>query len=415
MPMPHGTMAAVSYNRASFQTLAVVAAQTGSFDVAVVGTGVVGLAAALGCAQLGLAVALIGPVPRLRVPTAGAPFDPRIYALASASIDLLERLRAWPHIDRDRIQPVVRMQIEGDAGGSLSFDAYAASVDRLATIVEESELLRVLWMACGFASTLTHLDDSFEAFDAGPDAARVRLAGGPTVEARLVLGADGRNSAVRACAGINTVEMPYGQAAVVANFACAQPHRSVAHQWFTEEGVVALLPLPGQHVSLVWSAPQALAAQLLSMSLGELAARVGGRVQMRLGVLACLGKAHSFELCDVRVERVVGERLVLLGDAAHVVHPLAGQGLNIGLQDAAQLLEVLAAREAWRDPGDLVLLRRHERARAEPVGLMRLTVNSLARLFAAQDPAVRWVRNRGLDWVQAIPPLKNLLIRRAMG
>jgi 2-polyprenyl-6-methoxyphenol hydroxylase-like FAD-dependent oxidoreductase len=105
----------------------------------------------------------------------------------------------------------------------------------------------------------------------------------------------------------------------------------------------------------------------------------------------------------------------LLGDAAHVVHPLAGQGLNLGLQDAAQLLKVLAAREDWRDPGDLVLLRRHERARAEPVGLMRLTVNSLARLFAAQDPAVRWARNRGLDWLQAIPPLKNLLIRQAMG
>jgi 2-polyprenylphenol 6-hydroxylase len=399
----------------SSRTFAVVAAQTGSFDVAVVGTGVVGLAAALGCAQLGLGVALIGPVPRLRVPTAEAPFDPRIYALAGASIDLLEQVRAWPQIDRGRIQPVVRMQIEGDAGGSLTFDAYTAAVDRLATIVEESELLRILWMACGFASTLSHLNGSFEALISGVEAARVRLAGGRTLEARLVLGADGRNSVVRASARINTVQIPYRQTAVVANFACAQPHRGVAHQWFTEEGVVALLPLPGQHVSLVWSAPQQLAAELLSLTGSELAARVADRVRSRFGVLACLGKVHGFELCDLRVERVVAERLALLGDAAHVVHPLAGQGLNLGLQDAAQLLKVLAAREDWRDPGDLVLLRRHERARAEPVGLMRLTVNSLARLFAAQDPAVRWARNRGLDWVQAIPPLKNLLIRQAMG
>jgi 2-polyprenylphenol 6-hydroxylase len=399
----------------SLRTLTVVAAQTGSFDVAVVGTGVVGLAAALGCAQLGLSVALIGPVPRLRIPTPEAPFDPRIYALAAASIDLLEQLRAWPQVDRGRVQPVVRMQIEGDAGGSLSFDAYTAAVERLATIVEEGELLRILWMACGFASTLSHLNDSFEALDSGVEAARVRLAGGRVLEVRLVLGADGRNSVVRASAGINTVEIPYRQTAVVANFACTLPHRGVAHQWFTEEGVVALLPLPGQHVSLVWSAPQQLAAELLLLGAGELSERVTERVRHRLGTLACLGKAHGFELCDLRVQRVVAERLALLGDAAHVVHPLAGQGLNMGLQDAAQLLKVLSTREDWRDPGDLVLLRRHERARAEPIGLMRLTVNSLARLFATQDPAVRWARNRGLDWVQATPPLKNLLIRQAMG
>jgi len=392
-----------------------MAAQTVSFDVAVVGTGVVGLAAALGCTQRGLRVALIGPVPRLRVPTAQVPFDPRIYALAGASIELLEDVRAWPQVDRGRIQPVVRMQIEGDAGGSLSFDAYSAAVDRLATIVEEGELLRALWMACGFAPALSHLDDSFQALEPGADRVRMRLAGGRAIEPRLVLGADGRGSAVRAAAGFNVIETPYRQTAVVANFACAEPHRGVAHQFFTDEGVVALLPLPGGHVSLVWSAPEAVAAELLARVDGELASRVGARTQGRLGALTQLGQAHGFDLCDLRVDRVVADRLALLGDAAHVVHPLAGQGLNLGLQDVAQLLKVLAEREPWRDPGDLVLLRRHERARAEPVGLMRLTVNSLARLFETRNPAVRWVRNRGLDWVQATPPVKNLLIRRALG
>ena len=383
--------------------------------MAVVGTGVVGLAAALGCSQLGLRVVLIGPVPRLRVPSGDAPFDPRVYALASASIDLLEQLRAWPQIDRSRIQPVVQMLIEGDAGGSLRFDAYSAAVDRLATIVEECDLLRALWMACGFAPGLSHLDETFEALAVDPEAAHVRLAGGRALECRLVLGADGRGSPVRATAGIEAIETPYQQTAVVANFGCSQPHRGVAHQWFTEEGVVALLPLPGQHVSLVWSAPHPLAGELLAMSAPEMAARVTARTQGRLGALTRLGQAHGFELCELRVGRVVTERLALLGDAAHVVHPLAGQGLNLGLQDAAQLIKVLSTRESWRDPGDRALLRRHERARAEPVGLMRLTVNSLARLFGTQDPAVRWVRNRGLDWVEAVPTLKNLLIRRAMG
>lgn len=390
-------------------------AQPDSFDVAVVGTGVVGLAAGLGFAQLGLRVALIGPVPRLRVPTTEAPFDPRVYALAGASIELLDRVRAWPQIDRARTQPVVQMRVEGDAGGSLSFDAYSAAVDRLATIVEECELLRSLWTACGFAPALSHLDDAFGALDIDAETARVRLAGGRTLKCRLVLGADGRNSPVRAAAGISAVETAYRQTAVVANFACVQPHRGVAHQWFTEEGVVALLPLPGQHVSLVWSAPQALASELLAMGAGEMAARVNARTRGRLGELTRLGQGHGFPLCALRVDRVVSQRVALLGDAAHVVHPLAGQGLNLGLQDAAQLLEVLSARESWRDPGDWALLRRHERARAEPVGMMRLTVDSMARLFGTQDPAVRWIRNRGLSCVQAIPTLKNLLIRRAMG
>jgi 2-octaprenylphenol hydroxylase len=392
-----------------------VAAAPSSFDVAVVGTGVVGLAAALGCAHQGLKIALIGPVPRLRVPTADAPFDPRIYALAGTSIRLLDDVRAWPQVDPGRIQPVVRMQIEGDAGGSLSFDAYAATVDRLATIVEECELLRALWMACGFAPGIWHLDDTFETLDARAEGARVRVAGGRWLEARLVLGADGRNSAVRAAAGLNTVETPYRQTAVVANFGCSEPHRGVAHQLFTGEGVVALLPLPGRHVSLVWSAPEQLAVELLALPAAELAGRVSTRTGGRLGELTQRGPAQGFALCDLRVDRVVADRLALLGDAAHVVHPLAGQGLNLGLQDVAQLCKVLSQREAWRDPGDLALLRRHERARAEPVGLMRLTVNSLARLFETRDPAVRWLRNQGLDWVQAAPPLKNLLVRRAIG
>ncbi|HUD24811.1 MAG TPA: FAD-dependent monooxygenase [Burkholderiaceae bacterium] len=392
-----------------------MAAAPSLFDVAVVGTGVVGLAAALGCAHQGLRVALIGPLPRPHVPTAEAPFDPRIYALAGASIRLLEDVRAWSQVDPGRIQPVVRMQIEGDAGGSLSFDAYAATVDRLATIVEECELLRALWIACGFAPAVSHLEDSFEALDARADVARVRLAGGRWIETRLVLGADGRNSPVRAAAGLNTVETPFRQTAVVANFGCAEPHRGVAHQWFTAEGVVALLPLAGRHASLVWSAPQELAAQLLALPAGELALRVKARTEGRLGELAQLGQAHGFALCDLRVDHVVTDRLVLLGDAAHVVHPLAGQGLNLGLQDVAQVCKVLSEREAWRDLGELALLRRHERARAEPVGLMRLTVNSLARLFETRDPAVRWLRNQGLDWVQAVPFLKNLLVRRAIG
>jgi ubiquinone biosynthesis UbiH/UbiF/VisC/COQ6 family hydroxylase len=383
-------------------------------DVAVVGTGVVGLAAALGCAQQGLSVALIGPRPRRWVPSDDAPFDPRVYALAPASIELLESLRAWPQADAERLQAVARMRVFGDDRAELSFSAYAAAIERLATIVEESELLRILWLACGFAPALVHLEASFEALAAGSDAAVLRLGDGRDVQARLVLGADGKASAVRAAAGLNAVERPHGQTAVVAHFACERPHAAVALQWFTEEGIVALLPLPGDRVSLVWSAPEALAAGLLQLPAADLAARVRDRTGAFLGDLVRLGAAHGFGLNDLRVDRVVAPRLVLLGDAAHVVHPLAGQGLNLGLQDVSKLLEVLRAREPWRDVGDLPLLRRHERARAEPVALMRWTVNSLSRLFGTPDPALRWLRNRGLRWVEAAAPLKNALVRRAV-
>jgi 2-polyprenylphenol 6-hydroxylase len=385
------------------------------FDVAVVGTGVVGLAVALGCVQQGLRVALVGPAPRRWIPSQDAPFDPRVYALAPASIELLEVLRAWPHADSERLQPVARMRIFGDDGGELNFTAYAAAIERLATIVEESELLRILWLACGFAPALVHVEAPFEALAVGIDAAALRLGGGRSLRAALVLGADGKASAVRAAAGLNATERPHGQTAVVAHFSCEQPHRAVAHQWFTDEGIVALLPMPGDRVSLVWSAPEALAGELMALDAAGLSARVAARTSSQLGALQRLGASHAFALRDLRVDRVVAPRVALLGDAAHVVHPLAGQGLNLGLQDVSSLLDVLRAREPWRDVGDLPLLRRHERARAEPVGAMRWTVNSLSRLFFAPDPALRWLRNRGLGMVEAAGPLKSALVRRAIG
>jgi ubiquinone biosynthesis UbiH/UbiF/VisC/COQ6 family hydroxylase len=220
---------------------------------------------------------------------------------------------------------------------------------------------------------------------------------------------------VRAAAGIGARELPYGQTAVVANFRCERPHDGVAWQWFDPaEGVIALLPLPGEHVSLVWSAPQPLAEALAADAAG-LAQRLAARAQPFLGELAPAGPAASFALRRVIVDRMVGARLALAGDAAHVVHPLAGQGLNLGLADVSEVLRVLAGRESWRDPGDAVLLRRYERSRAEPVGLMRLTTHALARLFARDDAVSREVRNLGLVAVNALPPLKNALIRHAAG
>ena len=389
--------------------------QSSTFDVAVVGAGVAGLAVAVGSAQLGLRTALIGPHAPVHRADVATPFDARIYAIAPASVALLEQLKVWPAVDAARVQPVTKMRVFGDAGNELAFDAYQASLPRLATIVEESELLRSLGAAAGFASGLQRIETPFDAMQPQGAAARLLLADGQAIDARLVVAADGARSAVRAAAGINAQEIPYEQTAVVANFACERPHQGVALQWFDPaEGVIALLPLPGNHVSLVWSAPQPL-ADTLAADGANLAVRLAARAQPFVGALAPAGPAHSFPLRRVTVDRLAGVRLALVGDAAHVVHPLGGQGLNLGLADVSELLRVLGSREDWRDPGDAVLLRRYERSRAEPVGLMRLTMHGLARLFARDDALSREVRNLGLSAVNALPPLKNALIRHAAG
>jgi len=390
------------------------------FDVAVVGTGVAGLATALGCAQRGLKVALIGRAPVARRPAAAAPFDLRIYALAPVAIGLLEALHVWPQVDPLRVQNVARMRIWGDQGAELSFDAYAAALERLAVIIEEAELARVLASACRFTPGIQFVEGQVEGLaGASGERATLRLTAGAAlshVAAQLVVGADGAGSFVRAAAGINAAARAYDQTAVVANFACTRPHLGRALQWFTaDEGIVALLPLPGDAVSLVWSAPTGLAVELAALPPAALAERVTARTAGAAGTLSAMGPVGTFALRLVKVDRIVAPRLALVGDAAHVVHPLAGQGLNLGLQDVSELLAAIGGREAWRDPGDPVVLRRYERARAEPVGLMRMTTDGLARLFGREELTVKLLRNAGMGLVNAIGPLKGALIRHAVG
>ncbi|MDQ3189882.1 MAG: FAD-dependent monooxygenase [Pseudomonadota bacterium] len=388
---------------------------TSKIDVAVVGTGIPGLTAALGFAQQGFRVALIGPRPVPHPPTPAAPFDARIYAVAPASIALFEQIGMWGSVDQQRVCAVERMRVFGDDGHELAFDAYAATVERLATIVEEAELLRVLDAACGFQPAVKRIASAFVSIRNETDAINVDLEDGSSLAARLLVGADGSNSSVRAAAGINASIKSYQQTAVVGNFASQRPHLNTAWQWFSSEGVVALLPLPGNHVSLVWSAPVAVARELIELAPADFAARVTQRCGAALGELISIGAPHTFPLRRIAVTRLVAAHLALIGDAAHVVHPLAGQGLNLGLQDVALLLRVVGARESFRAPGDAVLLRRYERGRAEAIALMRFTTDSLAQLFALDDPLARRLRNVGLATVNRLSPLKNALIRRALG
>jgi 2-polyprenylphenol 6-hydroxylase len=382
-------------------------------DVAIVGGALVG--AALARALEGWPVALVAQERREPRPPAAA-FDARIYAISPANAAFLASLGAWQRIPQARLTPVHAMRVFGDDGrSSLEFDAYRAGASELAWIVEDAQLQDALWQSLeGQAQLEVVAPARCERLQVHSEHAQITLSDGRSLEARLVVGADGAQSFVRTQAGIEARERAYGHTALVANFACERAHRNVAFQWFQGGPVLALLPLPGDHVSMVWSTGDAQAERLAALAPAELAAEVGAASRQALGELSLAGPVRSFPLRRLKAERSVLARIALVGDAAHVVHPLAGQGANLGFQDARALSQTLAAREPFRDPGDLRLLRRYERARAEAILAMRTTVHGLFTLFDAEADVFRAVRNAGLNLVDRVPVLKSMLIRQAM-
>ncbi len=387
-------------------------------DVAIVGGGLVGLSLARALAGAGLELALVDrAAPQNAMEWNPQSWDARVYAISPGSEDFLTRCGAWPVEWRDRIALVRRMQVYGDAGDSrLVLDAYETHVDHLASIVENRLLLGALWRSVQAQRGVTILAPAqgvAVSFDAG--GAELRLDHGQPVRARLLVAADGADSWLRTQAGIAVQARPYGQTAVVANFACAEPHHGAAFQWFQRDGVVALLPLPGNRVSLVWSADEQIAEALMSATpeaLGERVAQVAGQA---VGRLEPITEAATFALRLVRVDRLVAPRLALVGDAAHNLHPLAGQGVNLGFQDARVLADILRQRGGCADVGEHRLLRRYERQRREDVLLMTLATDGLKHLFNNESRMLSWVRNRGLVLVDRAAPIKRLFVRHALG
>ena len=386
-------------------------------DVLIAGAGLVGLALAPALVRAGLSVALADRA-NVAMPEwdpAAEDWDTRVYAISPGSAAFLRALGAWQALPPDRVTPVEAMRIEGDAGALLNFSAYELGERALAWIVEERALRAALLLLARSAGAAIHAPCAFESLSFSADAGSLRLADGGTLTASLVVGADGVRSWVRDRAGIAAVATPYGQTAVVANFACERAHRGRAHQWFLGDGgILAWLPLPGRRISIVWSAPDALAQELLALPAEALAARVADQGGHALGAFECITRAAAFPLQLVKMPSVIAHRLALIGDAAHGVHPLAGQGVNLGFGDAEALATILRERGSLADPGAPILLDRYARRRAEPVLAMQTVTDTLAQLFGMTAPWIRSVRNIGMAAIDRLPPAKRLLARSAL-
>lgn len=381
------------------------AAAAMDFDVVVVGGGLTGTALALTLARTPHRVAVLEPQPP--APPLDA-WDTRIYAFSPGNIAWLKQLGAWgPPL---RAEPVRQMRIFGDAGGHLTLDALDAGLSELAQIAENGRLQYALWQAAQ-AAGVTLIEGQAEAVAWGETGHRLLLADGRRIAARLLVGADGAHSWLRRQAAIAVDEEDYDQSGVVANFECERPHRGIAFQWFRRDGVLAWLPLPGRRISIVWSSRNAEVPARLAMPPETFARHVAEAGGHALGALRLITPPAAFPLKRRRAREWVRPGLALIGDAAHSVHPLAGQGVNLGFRDARLLAEMLAS---GGNPGEPRRLQAYALRRVEDVSTMQFTTGGLKKLFNNDAAALAWLRNRGLSLTDAQGWLKQALIRHAV-
>ena len=370
-----------------------------TFDVQVLGAGIVGRSLALSLARQGLRVAL-------RSHAAHDPFadprdDVRAYALSAKSVELLRGLKVWDALPVHAATAVLDMHVQGDAHhAAIDFSAWQQRVSALAWITDAALLERELAAAVRFAPHVTEITDDRE------------------LRCALTALCEGRDSATREALGIAFERNEYGHQAIAARLTSPRAHQGIARQWFRAPDVLALLPFdapePAHSFALVWSLPDARAQALLALDAGAFEAELMFATGGEAGALRLASGRAAWPLAQAQAGAWCGTGWVLLGDAAHVVHPLAGQGLNLGLADVAALAEVVRQREPWRALGDAKLLRRYARERAAPTWAMGQVTDGLWRLFSHEAPLAQELRNRGLSLVNRLAPLKRWLASQAL-
>jgi len=378
-------------------------------DIAIFGGGLNGAALAAALRHGPHRVTLLEPHPPALPPQ---DWDCRVYAYSPGNVDWLRRLGAWDDASENgiRAQAVLQMRIHGDGDGHLRFDALDAGLPELAWIAENRRLQWALWQTWRDTPNIEVSHAATESVTWGEQGHDVHLADGTCLRARLLVAADGAHSWLRQQAGIELTLEDYQHVGVVANFACERPHRGIAWQWFRDDGVLAYLPLPGKRISIVWSTPPEQAHELQHLSPEALAEKVAAAGKHRLGALACITPAAGFPLKRRLAHEWVRPGLVLLGDTAHTVHPLAGQGVNLGFRDSRLLSHVLSC---GGDPGEISRLTAYAARRREDVISMQTTSGGMKKLFARHDPLTRALRNTGMSLTHWLDPLNQALTRHA--
>lgn len=389
-------------------------------DIVIGGGGMAGLTLGIALARGGLSVVVADPLTKAAMTDAA--FDGRVSALAYAAVRMYRALGIWTHL-ADQAQPIAQILVSDGRPGekaspfSLHFDAQEAGTDALGHIAENRNIRAALFAAAAEEKTLTLLQgQSVVSLDPGPQSVTARLSGGEQIQARLAVAADGRDSALREAAGISLVRWAYAQTGIVTTVAHERPHNGVAYEHFLPAGPFAILPLTGNRSSLVWTEKRALAPALLNLPEADFNAEIARRFGDHLGATEAIGPRWSYPLRFHLARAYVAPRLALLGDAAHGIHPIAGQGLNLGLKDVAALAETLLdAARLGRDIGALDVLKRYERWRRFDSFTLAAGTDALNRLFSNDAAPLRALRDLGMGIVDSIGPARRFFMRHAGG
>ena len=389
-------------------------------DVVIVGAGLVGLTAAIALSRLGKHVVLTDAQAPQSLPEGWSAdtqhWDVRIYALTNQTVSWLREIGVWAHLPAARINPIAAMHLwsptQVHAQPSLRLEAEQAHLPEMGVIVESRALMHACWQVLATSGVTVITDAPAQTLQHHGHKIQVALPE-QTVEADVLLGADGARSWVRSQCGVGVHAFDYAQTALVTNYHAAQPHGNIARQWFGPHETLALLPMPGQQVSLVWAVPHAQAHDLLALSAEALAAAVGARCGHALGALTPAGPVQGFPLAQKTAETMTLPRILLLGDAAHQVHPMAGQGVNLGFEDVQTLCDEVASLPAIKPLGDPHFLKRVVRRRQPDILKMHALTRGLDDLFAR--PQALWTHAAllGLRGVENSAMLKRFLIRTA--
>jgi 2-octaprenyl-6-methoxyphenol hydroxylase len=389
-------------------------------DIAIVGGGLNGPILALALAQAGISTTVIDALTtKVRK---NPSFDGRSYAVALTSQRLLNNIGLWGDI-KDNAQPMLEIKVsdgragEGPSPFFMHFDHAEIEDGPMGYMVQDRYLRRTLLGAITSNPNITHLSDqTVVSQDAANGGITVTLASGKAITARALIGCDGRGSGTAQRAGIKRIGWGYGQTALVCAIEHEKPHGGIAHQFFMPAGPLAILPLTGNRSSIVWSETEANATAFNALSDEEYLTMLRPRFGDFLGEISLAGARYSYPLALSMTDRLVADRVALVGDAAHGLHPIAGQGLNAGMRDIAALVQIISeAQKRGEDYGNLAVLKRYEEWRRFDNTALALTTDTFNKLFSNDNPLLRLGRDLGMGLINAVPSLRRVIIREAAG